>query len=235
MNEKFKKYWENRTDSGHRFTDEGWYQKNAEELMHLFPVRGTLLDVGCGDAKILTYLAPYFDNVIGIDISASMLGEAKKRVKEFGISNIRFEQAHACHFPDSVEEADLILSYGVSQHLNPKEVAIHLQECKQILNHGGMVGICSTPWANLKYLFLSRGLRKKPLSPISVVRRYYWHTFIKPLSRLKRLILGRPADVWGFWYTHDQIKALAEAEGFSCEIVTSWYYEYRFHAILCSS
>lgn len=229
MSEEFRNYWQNKTDSGHRFKDEFWYSKLAEELLHLFPVRGTLLDVGCGDAKILTHLAPHFDNVIGIDISDVMLGQAKKRVNECGISNIRFEQADACHFPDSVGKADLILSYGVAQYLEPKEISGYLRECKRVLNQGGMVGICTIPWANLKYLYRLKGLRDKALSPQRAILRYYLHIPRMIYSRIKR---GVMADGIGLWYTHNQIKDIACAEGFNCEIVTSWYYEYRFHAIL---
>ena len=228
MSERFKKYWDNKTDPGHRFKDEGWYSKQAEELLCLFPVRGTLLDVGCGSAKILTYLAPHFDNVTGIDISGTMLREAEKRVKEFGISNISFEQADACCFPDSIGKFDLILSYQVAQHLDPKEISRHLQECKRVLNREGMVGICSIPWANLQYLFVVGGLRNKPLSPLGVMLNYYLRKPRNILSKLEHGIW----DIIGFWYTHDQINKLALAEGFNCEIVTSWHYEYRFHAIL---
>ena len=230
MSEKFRNYWQDKTDSGHRFKDERWFRKLAEELLYLFPVRGALLDVGSGDAKILTYLAPHFDSVTGIDVSESMLGEAGKRVKESGITNIRLKQGDACHFPDSVGKADLILSYQVAQHLEPEEIKMHLQECKRVLNPGGMVGICSIPWANLRYLYESNGLLGKSLSPLSMVLHYY-------LRRPKRICsqIKHGLSIMGLWYTHDQIKAIADAEGFNCEIVTSWYYEYRFHAILSCS
>ena len=230
MTDKYRKHWQDKTDAGHRYHDESWFKKLAEELLHLFPVRGTLLDVGCGNAEILTYLAPHFDKVIGIDISDSMLTEAEKRAKQFGISNIRFAQADACQFPEFIDKADLVLSYQLIQHLDEGEISRHLQECRRVLSPKGMIGMCSILWANLKYLFRAGGLRSKPLSPFNLLIKYHQRIPRKAISWLRHGVY--PADIMGFWHTHDQVKFFAAREGFDCEIVNSWYYEYRFHAIL---
>jgi hypothetical protein len=40
------------------------------------------------------------------------------------------------------------------------------------------------------------------------------------------------ADGIGYWHSRDEIRSVAASEGFDCDITTSWYYEYRFHAKL---
>jgi hypothetical protein len=50
--------------------------------------------------------------------------------------------------------------------------------------------------------------------------------------RLADLRRDSTPDVMGRWYGRDEIRSIADSEGFDCDIVSSWYYEYRFHARL---
>lgn len=47
-------------------------------LLELMPVRGRVLDLGCGPGKLSRALAPHTDEVIGVDPSAAMLDLAGK-------------------------------------------------------------------------------------------------------------------------------------------------------------
>ena len=59
----------------------------AEEILitRFFPEKGDILDVGCGAGRTSIPLAQMGFNVIGIDLSASMLGEAKQHAERLGL------------------------------------------------------------------------------------------------------------------------------------------------------
>ena len=58
-----------------------------EKLFHLDGGR-TLLDFGCGAAELLTYYAPEYEQLVGVDFSESMLKEANKRIEKNNYKNI---------------------------------------------------------------------------------------------------------------------------------------------------
>ncbi len=57
-----------------------WIVANLPERCH------TVLDVGCGRGELLAVLAPHVDRMIGIDIDATMRGEATRRCA--GLPNV---------------------------------------------------------------------------------------------------------------------------------------------------
>jgi SAM-dependent methyltransferase len=230
MREKYQAWWSSKQDAGHRFQTEDWFEKNANELSCLFPKGGTLVDVGCGNAQLLTYLAPHYDQVVGIDFTPSMLEVARKRVEAFGLKNVRLELGDACQFPAAVSRADLILSNQVAQNLAAAEIRLHLQECNRVLAPLGAVGICGVPWLNLRNWYYSGG-RHRVLGRLSALEG------LRTLRRRGGLFLSRlrgevMADGIGLWYSREEIGAIASAAGFDCDTVTAWHYEYRFHARL---
>lgn len=229
MREKCKRWWAGKQDAGHRFKTEEWFEQNAHELLGLFPQGGTLLDVGCGNAQLLTYLAPHYETVIGIDFSASMLEAARKRVDSFGIKNVRLELGDACEFPESVTGADVILSNQIVQNLEADEIRAHLKQCQRVLARNGMVGMCGIPWLNLRDWYRAGGAHTPPgngmLHVLRAMRqqaRFNWQ------ERHGAVM----ADHIGKWYGRDEIEQIAESEGFGCQTVSAWHYEYRFHARL---
>ncbi|MDP8241072.1 MAG: class I SAM-dependent methyltransferase [Candidatus Hatepunaea meridiana] len=225
----FYEFWIKRNDAGHRYTTEEWLKKNAEEILCLFPVRGTLVDVGCGNAQLLSYWADHFDRTFGIDFSPTMLEAAQKRIDGLKITEVKFFESDACHFPKEIESANLIIGYQVAQNLSKQDIRKYLRECKRILHRNGMVGICSIPWRNLKQIREVGGLGHSPLTLWKMTFKYFIRT---PRRSYQRFRYGVMANGIGFWYSRHEIKRIAEAEGFDCEFVNSWYYEYRFHAIL---
>jgi SAM-dependent methyltransferase len=74
-----------------------------------------VLDFGCGVGRILIPLAQVTQEVVGLDVSPSMLHEAKRNCAERGITNVQL-------LADDVELGDpfdLIHSYIVFQHIPP--------------------------------------------------------------------------------------------------------------------
>jgi SAM-dependent methyltransferase len=229
--EEFRAWWASKRDAGHRYKTEEWFQRNAYELSCLFPHGGTLVDVGCGNAQLLAYLAPHYGEVIGVDCTPSMLEAAKIRLNSFGVKNVRLELGDACELPRSITQANVIVSNQVVQNLDPEEVQLHLRECRRVLAVGGAVGMCGIPWINLRDVFL-QGLLAEPMPGRMrrLARRADPRRWPAAWRRMWRG--GVMADGIGRWYGRKQIADLAATEGFSCETVKAWYYEYRFHAKL---
>ena len=99
--------------------------------------RTRALDFGCGVGRITLALARRFDEVVGIDISSTMI----KRAREIGagVPNCRFavgDEAELRALPD--EQFDFVLSLLVLQHLpSSEEAERHVVELTRTLSRGG--------------------------------------------------------------------------------------------------
>lgn len=80
-----------------------------------------ILDVGCGDGRPSLYIAPYFDEVVGVDISPAQIALSRQHAEMMGIPNVRFEVADITDLPFTDEEFDgvcfggNVLTYGTDQ------------------------------------------------------------------------------------------------------------------------
>ncbi len=77
--------------------------------------RGRLLDVGCGPGTVALLLANRFENVIGLDSDAGMLGEAQCAAAEEQITHASWVQMRAEELPGALGTFRLI-SFAQSFH-----------------------------------------------------------------------------------------------------------------------
>ena len=108
-----------------------------------------VLDVGCGcggsSCAAARSVAP--GPVLGVDLSAGMLGRARERAREERLDNLRFEQADAQVHPFEEEKYDVILSrFGVMFFADPTAAFRNLARS---LRRGGRMTLLA--WRGLQH------------------------------------------------------------------------------------
>ena len=81
---------------------------------------GRLLDLGCGTGEIAVPLAPYFDEIVGVDVEPEMLREAGRRAVLAGCSNIHWHHGSAMDYSASRQSFELI-TVGAAFHWMDRE------------------------------------------------------------------------------------------------------------------
>ncbi len=109
----------------------------ASEAFYLSETSGQVLELGCGSGRLTIAIAKTGHNIIGIDLSASMLAAARRKAERDGVS-IDFRQGSMCDF-DLPERFDTILIPGNSLlHLHTHaEIERCLETVRRHLRPGG--------------------------------------------------------------------------------------------------
>jgi 2-polyprenyl-3-methyl-5-hydroxy-6-metoxy-1,4-benzoquinol methylase len=103
--------------------------KEMAELIRSFRTRGKLLEIGCGDGKLLSMLSRTF-NVTAIDISRAAVSKANKRLAENRVSVMDIEMS------ELDGQFDVILALNVLEHLKRPDSAI--LKVRNSLRKGGI-------------------------------------------------------------------------------------------------
>lgn len=77
-----------------------------------------ILDFGCGVGRLAIPLAAQAKEVVGVDISPSMLREARANCQRRGVTNIKFIETDDW-IADTNERFDLVHTFIVLQHISP--------------------------------------------------------------------------------------------------------------------
>ncbi len=108
----------------------------------LAPGRGRVLDFGCGAGRLSNALAAHFGQVVGVDISAPMLDEARRLDRSGGrIEFVLNERPDLSRFED--DSFDLVYTDLVLQHLPTDLAEGYLREFARVVRPGGalVVGV----------------------------------------------------------------------------------------------
>jgi SAM-dependent methyltransferase len=123
----------------------------VRSLLHEAPVqptgRGRAVEIGSGLGRICLALADDFDEVVGVDISETMVAKARSLVDRPGV---RFEVVTGADLsPIEDASADLVTTFTVFQHM-PKASLInaYLHEAARVLRPGGVL---AAQWNNLPH------------------------------------------------------------------------------------
>ena len=159
---------------------EGYYDRAVATMLKLMEAEpgATVLDAGCGPGVHSVRVARAGYRVCAIDISQTMLQEARKRVAAGGFSSqVEFQQQDLTKLTLPDASFRYVFSWGVIIHIHEVEKA--LDELARVVQPGGKLALYvtnSTAWDHKLEAFLRFVLRK-------------------PLPGRQRLPLGN-----GVWY-----------------------------------
>jgi ubiquinone/menaquinone biosynthesis C-methylase UbiE len=71
--------------------------------------RKRVIDVGCGDGRMALGCAPYASEVVGVDPDPEAIRLARKKARELGATNVRFEIGVAQELPFPDEHFDVLM------------------------------------------------------------------------------------------------------------------------------
>ncbi|HSI87441.1 MAG TPA: class I SAM-dependent methyltransferase [Pyrinomonadaceae bacterium] len=120
--------------SGLEYVEKLWV--DLERIFGFEPRPKRVLDFGCGVGRLLFALARRSERAVGVDISESMLTEARGRIAERGIENVELMETSA--FLRSSKTFDLIHSFIVLQHIDPDEGMAIIKRSVEMLEDGGI-------------------------------------------------------------------------------------------------
>ena len=95
------------------------------------------LDFGCGVGRLVIPFSKRFGEVVGVDISESMMAEARRNCAEFNASNISFVRSDD-DLSNVTGTFDFINSYVVLQHIPRARGSIIIEQLLKRLNIGGV-------------------------------------------------------------------------------------------------
>jgi len=122
--------------------DRRWrrYQRTTHDMLltHLHGPFHQVLDVGCGTGTLLQRLTARYPETegIGIDVSAKMLRQARRRLSG---TDVRLYRADARWIPLPDHSVDLLTLTSALHYLPSPSIA--LIEARRVLKSGGTVGI----------------------------------------------------------------------------------------------
>ncbi len=109
----------------------------TEALVSLLPREWTVADVGTGTGDLLPVLASNFRRVLAIDPAETMLGCARQRATEHGVTNVAFHLGKLADLPLESASCDLAIAILVIHHVKNPEAA--LSELHRVVRPGGRV------------------------------------------------------------------------------------------------
>ena len=139
------------------------YVRSRAVLESLAATAGeTVLDVGCGNARDMLPILQAGAGIVGVDLSAGMIQQARLELAAAGYPDVELEIGDATRLRFAAESFDKILCSEVIEHIPNTDDAI--SEMYRVLKPGGRL-IVSTPnrrsWYGFdRYVIWSRMLGK---------------------------------------------------------------------------
>lgn len=238
MQEKpIQEFWSNQKSSLHREHNSNFYKKIALEHFSLLKEANAtsgIIDLGCGAGELLKHLCNLAKIEVAIDNSASMISEAKKRLSSL-FSGILIKGDFIRYLPTSSHRVWMTTA-GINQYSNESNL-------KHVLNL-----FLSNKKSQFFFFFdCIDPIRYGLVEFISYKNKYIetkkffgLFNFYKKLRTLLHFILnknlsetvylGSPgmgyAQRPSFWFK------ICNKKNLDIEIISSRYYEYRYHVII---
>jgi SAM-dependent methyltransferase len=119
-----------------------------------------VLDVGCGTGDLIGLVAPLVDpgDAVGIDLSATMIAEARRR-HGGQVANLSFEVGDVLALSLDATSFDRVLASQVLLHVPQPDVA--LGEIARVLKPRGELSVTEVDWASISIESTARDLSRR--------------------------------------------------------------------------
>jgi cyclopropane-fatty-acyl-phospholipid synthase len=226
-------YWAGRHDAGHRSQTADFLRKEADEKLYHLGEGRSLLDIGCGAADLLQFLAPSFERAVGVDFSPSMLDLARRTLAaEPATAHVELVEADDRTVWMRVEgDFDRITTAAVVQYFDADTLGRFIANCRRRLNPGGVIALFDVIDPRLMFLF-ERGVLTDRARTVPMVPALLIGSARASVRRLVRRWHRLAPVEMGFSHHPTAVARIARSVGLETEIVSSMYYEYRYHALL---
>lgn len=237
--DSISQFWGQQSASLNRESGDEFYRKKAQEHRDIIgdlDANAGILDLGCGAGELLEHLIPLAKVSAGLDYSQLMLDAARERLN--GRFNLELLSADVFTYLPQSHHRIWTTTGALNQYLDAKQIGQVLEIFSNNRDAEAFYLFdCIDP---LRYQLLLLGISYRPehmppAKAVTAARRFARRIltaarlalggFSKPVA-----YLGTPSMGYGqrpdFWL--QQCASL----GLSVEIVSSRYYEYRFHTII---
>ncbi len=197
------------------------------------------LDLGCGAGELLEHLQNFLNITTGIDYSESMLDVARKRLVGSGIT---LKNSDLFEYVQSSVEPTWMTTGAINQYLEPKLLQQFLQLFKNNSSARALYLFdCVDP---VRYAIYPFGLSYRPIRKTEInslrarLRFINWYISRGVVYfKLTLGLLGRSGNKlgrtgMGYGYSPAEWRFFLDSLDLTCEIVSSQFYEYRFHVII---
>ncbi len=117
MDNYYNKFYERNSNKFKKYKFSGGGKFVSGEIPELFKYikkysnrESSVLDIGCGSGELDVELAPYFKEIIGIDLFEEYIKSSKKLADNTGMKNVSFQVADGKNLPFNNEYFDIIIS-----------------------------------------------------------------------------------------------------------------------------
>lgn len=101
----------------------------------------TVVDLGCGEGKLILALAPYIKHGIGVDLSTIALDYARRRIAAAGVHNIELIEQDFRRLTLPAGTVSAFVSLWALHHVSDETKAAILTNVKDALRPGGLLHI----------------------------------------------------------------------------------------------
>jgi 2-polyprenyl-3-methyl-5-hydroxy-6-metoxy-1,4-benzoquinol methylase len=130
--------------SGDEYVENIWEEIENGLIKNFHPQKA--LDFGCGVGRLTIPLGGKCKKVLGVDVSSKMIEEARSNADRRGISNVEFSVSEE-DFSNIPGEFDLVHSFIVLQHINPKIGIKVFENLVNKVKQGG-IGVLQLTYSN---------------------------------------------------------------------------------------
>lgn len=238
---EYKAFWDNQESSYNRSESEVYLRKKADEHIGLIEYRSKktdeILDIGCGAGELLFFVASELNVKTAIDYSDLLLNKARKNLKAH--KEINFIKSDVFEYLSKAKSKEKIwmTTAAVNQYLDNSEVCQLIEkfcenkEAKSFYLFDTIdyirykMNICGSSYKNQSFFKknIFRRLFKKIKCIINIIKLFMIYNRETVRLHSTAMGYGHSPQFWLF---------LAKKYNLEVEIVSSRYFEYRYHVIL---